>query len=279
MRCPENYWHGVLILKTQRVRAELVGIIKAKASGAGSDSSSAKSVYYTVLDNPILPASEKALLRLEQEGALLVLAGTESPTKSLNMLFYHLLANTQIMSKLREELSTVAQPASWTQLERLPYLTAVIEEAHRLSFGVTARTARIARETLIYTPTSYAAYSSNIGKSFKIPAGTPMSTTTLSAHTAPSVFPDPFVFDPERWLGDEGRKLQKYQMSFGKGSRKCLGIELARAEMYLVTVALVQGFDMNLWKTEASDVAFVHDYHVSMPSIEFKGLEATMTAL
>lgn len=279
MRCPENYWHGVLILKTQRVRAELVGIIKAKASGAGSDSSSAKSVYYSVLDNPILPAPEKALLRLEQEGALLVLAGTESPAKSLNMIFYHLLANPQIMSKLRKELSTVAQPASWTQLERLPYLTAVIEEAHRLSFGVTARTARIARETLIYTPTSHAAYSPNIGKSFKIPAGTPMSTTTLSAHTAPSVFPDPFVFDPERWLGDEGRKLQKYQMSFGKGSRKCLGIELARAEMYLVTVALVQGFDMKLWKTEASDVTFVHDYHVSMPSIKFKGLEATITAL
>ncbi|KAJ4419122.1 hypothetical protein N0V82_005135 [Gnomoniopsis sp. IMI 355080] len=259
-----------------RVRAELVGIMKAKASGAGSDSSSAKSVYYTVLDSPILPAPEKALLRLEQEGALLVLAGTESPAKSLNMLFYHLLANPHILSKLREELGTVAQPASWTQLEQLPYLTAVIEEAHRLSFGVTARTARIARETLIYTPTSYAA--SNSGKSFKIPAGTPMSTTTLSAHTAPSVFPDPFVFDPERWLGDEGRKLQKYQMSFGKGSRKCLGIELARAEMYLVTAALVQGFDMTLWKTEASDVAFVHDYHVSMPSIEFKGLEATMTA-
>lgn len=236
-------------------------------------------MYYTVLDNPILPAPEKALLRLEQEGALLVLAGTESPAKSLNMMFYHLLANTQIMSKLREELSTIAHPASWTQLERLPYLTAVIEEAHRLSFGVTARTARIARETLIYTPTSHAAYSPNIGKSFKIPADTPMSTTTLSAHTAPSVFPNPFVFDPERWLGDEGRKLQKYQMSFGKGSRKCLGIELARAEMYLVTVALVQGFDMNLWKTEASDVAFVHDYHVSMPSLEFKGLEATMTAL
>lgn len=261
----------------QRVRAELVGIIKAKASGAGSDSPSAKSVYYTVLDSPILPEPEKALLRLEQEGALLVLAGTESPAKSLNMIFYHLLANPQMMSKLREELSTIEHPASWTQLERLPYLTAVIEEAHRLSFGVTARTARIARETLTYTPTSYAA--SNNGKSFKIPAGTPMSTTTLSAHTAPSVFPDPFVFDPERWLGDEGRKLQKYQMSFGKGSRKCLGIELARAEMYLVTVALVRGFDMKLWKTEASDVAFVHDYHVSMPSLEFKGLEATMTAL
>jgi cytochrome P450 len=253
--------------------------MEAKASGAGSNSSSAESVYYTVLDNPALPAEEKTLLRLEQEGVLLVLAGTESPAKSLNTIFYHLLANPQIMTKLQEELSTVARPAPWAQLEQLPYLTAVIEEGHRLSFGVTARTARIARETLTYTPTTHAAHSSNHGKSFRIPAGTPMSTTTLSAHTAPSVFPDPFAFDPERWLGEQSRKLQKHQMSFGKGSRKCLGIELARAEMYLVTATLVQGFDMKLWKTDASDVAFVHDYHVSMPSMEFKGLEAMVNAL
>jgi cytochrome P450 len=232
-----------------------------------------------VLDSPILPAPEKGLLRLEQEGALLVLAGTESPAKSLNTIFYHLLANPRIVDKLRDELSTVSRPASWAQLEQLPYLTAVIEEGHRLSFGVTARTARIARDTLTYTPTSHAAPSSNRAKSFKIPAGTPMSTTTLSAHTAPSVFPEPFVFAPERWLGEDGRKLQKYQMAFGKGSRKCLGIELARAEMYLVTAALVQAFNMKLWKTEASDVAFVHDYHVSMPSMEFKGIEAIITGL
>ena len=268
-----------LTLKTQQVRAELLRTIKAKASGIGDNSSDSKSVYYTVLDSPNLPAPEKTLLRLEQEGALLVLAGTESPAKSLNTIFYHLLANPPIVSKLREELSTVSRSASWVQLERLPYLTAVIEEGHRLSFGVTARTARIARETLTYTPTSHAIRSSNGEKSFKIPAGTPMSTTTLSAHTAPSVFPDPFVFHPERWLGDEGRKRREYQMSFGKGSRKCLGIELARAEMYLVTAALVQGFDMALWNTKASDVAFVHDYHVSMPSMEFKGLEATVNVL
>jgi cytochrome P450 len=266
----------------QRVRTELIGIMKAKSSGTtGGEKPSSyiskESVYYSVLDNPILPAPEKSLLRLEQEGALLVLAGTESPAKSLNTIFYHLLANPEILRKLRAELGT--QPASWTQLEQLPYLSAVIEEGHRLAFGVTARTARIAHETITYTPTSHASPSANAGKSYKIPAGTPMSTTTLSAHTAPSVFPSPFVFDPDRWLGDTGRKLQKFQMAFSKGSRKCLGIELARAEMYLVTAALVQGFDMELWKTDESDVAFVHDYHVSMPSLEFKGLEVMASVL
>jgi cytochrome P450 len=94
----------------------------------------------------------------------------------------------------------------------------------------------------------------------------------LSAHTAESVFPDPFTFDPERWLGDEGRERRKFQMAFGKGGRKCMGIELARAELYLVTAALVKSFDMTLWQTDESDVAFEHDYQVAMPKLDSKGV-------
>jgi cytochrome P450 len=127
------------------------------------------------------------------------------------------------------------------ELEKLSYLSAVLEEANRLSFGVTARTARIAHEKFTYTPSDYITSPSSTGKSYTIPAGTPISITTLSAHTAESVFPDPFVFDPERWLGEAGHERRKFQMAFGKGSRKCLGIELAGAELYLVTAAMVKG--------------------------------------
>jgi hypothetical protein len=59
-----------------------------------------ESVYSSVLDSPFLPPAEKSLLRLEQEGALLVLAGTESPAKVLTVIFYHLLANPPVLSKL-----------------------------------------------------------------------------------------------------------------------------------------------------------------------------------
>lgn len=273
---------NLLILAIQRVRAELNSIVKARSSEAsatekslGSMATSKKSVFHSLLDNPNLPAAEKALLRLEREGALLVLAGTESPAKSLNTIFYYLLANPELLRKVREELDTVPRDASWTQLEQLPYFSAVLEEGHRLSLDVTARTARIAQETVTYTPTAHAGSLPNYNqsRSYKIPAGTPMSTSVLMAHTAPSVFPSPFIFDPDRWLGEEGRKLQKFQMAFGKGSRKCLGMELARAELFLVTAALIRAFDMKLWQTDESTVAFVHDFHVSMPSLAFKGVE------
>lgn len=267
----------------QRVRTELTAIISAKSSGVSSEKllgpTKKESVFASVLDSAILPPPEKALLRLQQEGALLALAGTESPAQTLKIIFFHLIANPHIMTKLRTELNKTSTPTSWATLEHLPYLSAVIEEGNRLSFGVTARTARIADEQLIYTPSAHVKSTINSGKSYKIPAGTPISITTLSAHTAETVFPDPFKFDPERWLGEEGRERRKYQMAFSKGGRICIGIELARAELYLVTAALVKRFDMKLFETDESDVAFVHDYQVAMPKMDSKGVRVIVKTL
>lgn len=240
-----------------------------------------ESVFDSVLDNPALPDSEKTLLRLEQEGALLALAGTESPAQSLAVIFYHILAQPSILSKLGEELGTVSASASWMELEQLAYLSAVIEEGNRLSFGVTVRTARIAHEPLVYTPSSHVTSMPRSGgpKSFTIPAGTPMSTTTLSAHTAETVFPQPWRFVPERWLGDAGLERRKYQLAFSKGGRKCLGIDLARAELFLVVAALVRAFSMELWETGADDVAFLHDYQVAMPKAGSEGVRVMAQAI
>ncbi|KAL2825334.1 cytochrome P450 [Aspergillus cavernicola] len=195
-----------------RVRTELVAMMRAKESGIIADKpvgpTGKESVYDSVLDNPALPASQKSLLRLEQEGALLALAGTESPAQTLNVIFCHILANPT------HRRSTVVASASWTDLEQLPYLSAVIEEGNRLSFGKPS-------------------------KSYTIPPGTPISITKLSAPTAETIFPDPYTFNPDRWLGEAGKKRRKFQMAFSKGGRKCLGIELARAELYLVVAALI----------------------------------------
>lgn len=263
----------------QRVRGEISAIMEAQASGADRKSERSptekEAVYESVLVNESLPPQERTLTRLEQEGALLALAGTESPALSLSIIFYHLLANPSILYRLRAELESVPVDASWSQLEKLPYLMAVIEEGNRLSFGVTARSGRRAYEELIFTPSSYAT-TPGTGKSYKIPARTPLSISTLSAHTAPFVFPDPFTFDPERWLGEAGRERKRFQMAFTKGSRKCLGIELANAELCLAIAVLVRSFEMTLYETDARDVSFEHDYQIAMPKMGSKGVRATI---
>lgn len=270
--------------RRQRVRNELVGIMQSKKDTASTNRSELgptgkSSVYDSVLDSKVLPPEEKGLRRLQEEGALLVLAGTDSPAKSLSVIFYHLLANPEIMKKVRTELENLSNPnPAWTELEKLPYLSAVIEEGNRLSFGVTARMARISNQNNIYEPSPHAnplpivSLTAEQRNHWVLPAGTPMSVSTLSAHTNPSVFPNPYSFNPDRWLED--KSLKNYQLAFSRGGRKCLGIELANAELYLAVAALVTKFDkMELFETDENVVSFVGDFQVSMPK-DSRGVRA-----
>jgi cytochrome P450 len=167
------------------------------------------------------------------------------------------------MAKLRSELRSIPSPASWTQLEQLPYLSACIAEGNRLSFGVAARTARISPAH----PLHY--------KTYIIPPGTPLSSTTLSVHTDEKIFPDPWEFRPERWLGKEGMERRKYQMAFNKGSRSCVGINLAHAEMFLM-IREVVGWEMRLFETDVGDVRFKHEFHVAFPKLGSMGVRAVV---
>ncbi len=168
-----------------------------------------------------------------------------------------------MLSRLRSELLTIPRTASFTDLEQLPYLGAVIAEGNRLSFGLTKRNTRVAPDEVLHY------------ENFTIPPGTPTSMTSLCVHTDESVFPDPWRFDPDRWLGPGAAGCRKYQFAFGRGARKCIGINLAHAELYL-TIAAVAQFDMELFETDDSDVVFQHDYQVAHPKLNSEGIRATV---
>jgi cytochrome P450 len=46
-------------------------------------------------------------------------------------------------------------------------------------------------------------------------------------HTNPSIFPEPFKYDPERWIraAEQEVPLGGYLVNFNKGTRGCLGIK------------------------------------------------------
>lgn len=107
----------------------------------------------------------------------------------------------------------------WTELERRPYLWAVVHESLRMMPGVSHRSARIARdEDLVYKQRDGE-------KEWVIPHGTPIGMTSMINHWDTELFPDPDDFIPERWLmdGQPNYKLQKMLLAFGKGSRSCVG--------------------------------------------------------
>lgn len=63
---------------------------------------------------------------------------------------------------------------------------------------------------------------------YEIPAGVPVGMTSVLVHLNPDLFPQPTAFKPERWLNSKGerdRRLEKYILSFSRGSRQCIGIK------------------------------------------------------
>ena len=62
-------------------------------------------------------------------------------------------------------------------------------------------------------------------------------------------------------------------MAFNKGSRICIGINLAHAEMFLVIAAMAR-YDIELFQTDMADVQFQHDYLVAFPKLNSKGIRA-----
>jgi len=206
-------------------------------------------IFHEIM-NSDLPPSEVKLDRLKQEAFSVLGAGTETTAWTLSVTTYYILANPAIHNRMKEELRPVFQKAggrpSWTQLEQLPYLQGVISEGLRLSFGVSAHLPRVAPdEVLCY-------------QNWKIPAGTPIGMTSVLLHLDPAIFPSPQTFRPSRWL--ENPRLSRYLVSFSKGSRKCLGMNLAYAELYLCLCYIIMEFpDMKLFDTTVADVQIIAD--------------------
>lgn len=179
-----------------------------------------KQSIFNALVDPALPPEERTIGRLTEEGMIVLGAGAETTANTLTLGTFHLLKNPATLQKLRNELVTTVMPhansrPAWTELERLPYLTAVVNETLRLAVGGSWRMPRIpTQETLIC-------------HGYEIPPGTPLIMSSWFVHMNPDIFPNPEVFDPERWIAgsERGEHLSRYITNFAKGSRNCLGIK------------------------------------------------------
>lgn len=229
-----------------------------------------KSSHRTIFDELIkgnLPPGEKTMERLINEGQATIAAGQQTTSFFLNIATFHILANPEIYAKLKAELREampyVLVTPPLATLEQLPYLHGVVQEAHRFLHGVVERLQRISPDE----PLQY--------QDWVIPAGTSVSMTSLFQHKSPSIFADPEKFDPDRWQNN--KKLGRNLVPFSKGTRQCLGINLATSEIYLTLAAVFRRFEMQLYETTERDVEIVHDFFVPGTHADSKGVRIVFT--
>ncbi|KAI9641437.1 hypothetical protein NHQ30_010244 [Ciborinia camelliae] len=79
-------------------------------------------IFHELRDSKLLPPQEKSLNRLADEGNILIGAGGETTAQTLAVLFYHLLDNPKMLSRLKDEIGTLNKDITWGQLEKLPFL-------------------------------------------------------------------------------------------------------------------------------------------------------------
>ncbi|KAL4862829.1 hypothetical protein BDV12DRAFT_38719 [Aspergillus spectabilis] len=220
-----------------------------------------------------MPEHMRSPQRLMNEGFALIIGGTETTARTLAVGAWHLYSRHDIRQKLREELKTVMPtPESrprWNELEQLPYLSGVVNESLRLSTGIANRSARVApTEALIYN-------------GYTIPPGTPVSETHCLILMDPKIFPNPEEFDPERWVRAtaKGVRLDKYLVNFSKGTRMCVGLNLAYAELFLVIATLVRRFDLELFETPKANIDFARDFGTPWPDEGGLSVRALITGV
>ncbi|KAL5402290.1 hypothetical protein PMIN03_010802 [Paraphaeosphaeria minitans] len=214
-----------------------------------------------------LPESDLSVERLTKEAQIFLGAGSISAARTLDFISYYIIANEGYLKRLQLELVPLMggypmRLPSFVELERLPFLQALIKEGLRLSYGVMHRMPRVSPDQPI------------VYRDWVIPPGVSVGMSAYMNHTDPNIYPDPFTFNPERWLKDVTPAMTRCLVPFSKGSRNCLGMNLAYMELYktLSTVFRPGGPKLELFETDESDIVQAHDYIIPLPNLESKGL-------
>ncbi len=158
---------------------------------------------------------------LRDELLTLVLAGHETTANSLAWAFERLLRTPHSYDRLRESVRGGGEDGA-------AYVEATIHEAMRSRPVIPI----IGRSVTV--PWRLGDYG--------IPAGGSILVSILLVHHREDVYPEPFAFRPERFLGV---KPGTYTwLPFGGGIRRCLGATLAMAEQRVVLEAIARRTDM-----------------------------------
>jgi cytochrome P450 len=226
-----------------------------------------RTIFHEIIRSDI-PEPEKEVPRLTDEAMVLVIAGSETTASTLAAIMYHLLADEGLLQRLRTELEQAMPDPSQmpvaSKLDGLPFLNAVIQEALRLYPGATHRQDRTC-------PDEDLTFVSSTGREWTIPKGTAMGMTAPIINRHPDLYERPNEFIPDRYIKDP--LLKKYNFSFSKGGRQCIGINLAYQELQSFTAGIFRryrrydpsktvqdGPTLELFQTSREDVAMHADY-------------------
>jgi cytochrome P450 len=144
----------------------------------------------------------------------LLLAGHETTATALAWTLDLLTRHPDALARLRDEVDAGGDA----------YLRAVVAEALRLRPVIPLAGRRLVSELRV--------------DGLVLPPGTDVTPAIWLTHTRPDLYPEPYAFRPDRFLGRPPSTFA--WIPFGGGVRRCLGAAFAEMEMRVVLTAIVR---------------------------------------
>ncbi|TNY38393.1 cytochrome P450 [Thermomonospora catenispora] len=153
-------------------------------------------------------------------------AGTETTVTALTWLWVVLAEHPQVMERMREEIEQVVglDVPQREHLPRLSYTKMVTQELLRM-YPIGWIIPRVVAED-------------DVIDGVRMKRGATVIVSPYLTHRLPQVWPNPHVFDPERFAPGQRRHRFAY-LAFGAGPHKCVGTQFFTVEAQIILSAMI----------------------------------------
>ncbi|KAF8582288.1 cytochrome P450 [Ramaria rubella] len=206
---------------------------------SGKANPSFTSQYLCPEDGPPATAELEDLV-LWTAGALYS-GGSDTTVSAVRTFFFAMMLHPEVQRLAQAEIDAVVGSHRLPKLsdrKYLPYIEALIKEV--LRWGTVSPMA---------LPHSAAVDDEIFG--YKIPEGCVVIPNIWAMLHDEIVYPDPFRFDPTRFLGPQ-QQPDPREIAFGRGRRVCPGQHIAEASVFIQVASVLAIFDI---RREVNDVA------------------------
>uniref|UniRef100_A0A2H1V738 unspecific monooxygenase n=1 Tax=Spodoptera frugiperda TaxID=7108 RepID=A0A2H1V738_SPOFR len=185
-------------------------------------------------DNEFPEISEDLLLA---QAAIFLLGGFDTSGVTLTWTLYELAWNPQCQERLYQELMDAKQKNGGKDLDasslaELTYINCVIKEALR-KFPSMGWLDRIASQDY------------KIDENLTIPTGTVVYVNAVGMQQDPQYFPNPQIYNPERFLPENERNITPYTfLPFGDGPRGCIGKRFGYQTVRCGLAAIILNYEL-----------------------------------
>lgn len=177
--------------------------------------------------------SDKQLVQIMSD---IFSAGLETVTSTIEWSILFMILNPDCQQQVQDEIDQVIGRDRLPQLDdlaKMPYTEATIYEVLRRSNVVALGNAHAALDD------------ASIG-GYLIPKGTQILPNLYGINMNAKLWDEPTKFDPNRFIINNKAQKPDFFIPFSVGRRVCLGDLLAKMEVFLFLVGLLQKFDLSV---------------------------------